>query len=318
MIASRQVPFEMVRDILKEMTSEGGKFYNMQEIQSNTLKGKLSKLKDQWEMSLNEIGQKNGTVIHKAIDGLIDLVKNWEKVGKILRTVIIAYGAYKVALLAAWGIEKLITAGKMIKTFATGIKVTHSFTAAIKGMNLSLSATLGLVGLLGGLIYAFATNTDDAAESTRDLDAELQDMHETAEDMVGSFDAAISYLQSLTRGTEAYRNAINRINDAYGSYLPNLLTEADSYEEIAEKANLARIAIREKTRQEMAEKLKNQFKYNGKALQEYQKAFNDMMDAQYAQYGSIGPLFVRLAAEEIAKSSGTDGIVTDDEIDEIF
>lgn len=299
-ISTRQVSFEMVRDVLREMTSEGGKFYNMQELQSNTLWGKMSKLKDQWEMTLNEMGKKNNTVIHGAIDSLIKLIKNWEKVGKILRTLIITFGAYKAALAAAWVLSKAITAVKMAQAFYNGIKATKSFTAAIQGMNLSLSATLGFLGGAIGLIYALSTNSDDASESTHDLNEELQTMHDKTTALMGAFEADIAHLRNVVRGTEDYRDAIERINMAYGDYLPNLLTEASTLQDIEEAARSAKDAILEKSRQEAIQKMQEE---RDRRLEEENTAYGDLLKKFASAYGEPGGFFFRQAMEKIAKEN---------------
>ena len=43
-ISKREVPFEMVAKVMKDLTSEGGKFFDMQSVLSETLKGKVMKL----------------------------------------------------------------------------------------------------------------------------------------------------------------------------------------------------------------------------------------------------------------------------------
>ena len=52
LIPTKQIPFEMVRDVLKDMTDEGGRFYNMQLTLADTLAGKWSNLRDAWEVML--------------------------------------------------------------------------------------------------------------------------------------------------------------------------------------------------------------------------------------------------------------------------
>ena len=58
-ISKRLVPFEMIRDIFTDMTDEGGKFYRMQEIQAQTLTGKINNLKDAFDIMMSEIGSSN-------------------------------------------------------------------------------------------------------------------------------------------------------------------------------------------------------------------------------------------------------------------
>lgn len=66
LISERKVPFEMVRDVLWDMTNEGGKFYNMQYVLSDTLAGKWSNLRDAWEIMLSEFA-KGSSISGKAL-----------------------------------------------------------------------------------------------------------------------------------------------------------------------------------------------------------------------------------------------------------
>ena len=91
----------MVRDIIVEMTSEGGKFYKMQEVQAETLKGKIANLTDAFQIMLANIGEKDGGLMKGAVDATRALIENYETVGGILGTLVATYGAYKASLIAA-------------------------------------------------------------------------------------------------------------------------------------------------------------------------------------------------------------------------
>jgi hypothetical protein len=287
-ISTRQVSFEMVRDVLKEMTEEGGKFYQMQQIQAGTIWGKIQTLKGQWQIALDEMGKKNNTVIHGAIDGLTNLVKNWEKVGKWIRTIIIMFGAYKAAVALAWVVQKAFVAVDMVKTFIMTAKSIGMSVAALKSFALALSSTLPLLALVGGAIYAISTNSSDAKESTHDLNAELGDLHDNAVLLQHSFDADIKTLQSLTKGTQAYRDALKDINDTYGDYLPKLLTESSSYEEIEAAAEKAKHAILEIQRQKAIDSMRDQVArvYETEAAN-YNKVMSHLTESGYALFNKL-------------------------------
>lgn len=72
------VSFEDVKAVFKKMTDEGGRFYNMQLVQSETLYGRMNKLKDAWEIMLSEFASKDnaigGTFSH-ILDGLTTIVQ---------------------------------------------------------------------------------------------------------------------------------------------------------------------------------------------------------------------------------------------------
>ena len=101
LISKRAVPFEMIAEIFDDMTEKGGVFYKMQEKQAETLAGQWSNLKDALSIMYDEMG--NTEVVHNAIERLIGdaktLMQNWRTVKTILGTVVIQFGALKVASL---------------------------------------------------------------------------------------------------------------------------------------------------------------------------------------------------------------------------
>lgn len=73
------VSFEDVKAVFKSMTDEGGRFYNMQLVQSETLYGRMNKLKDAWEIMLSEFASKDNVVggfFSHVLDSLTVLVQN--------------------------------------------------------------------------------------------------------------------------------------------------------------------------------------------------------------------------------------------------
>lgn len=78
LIPTKQIPFEMVRDVLKDMTDEGGRFYNMQMVLADTLAGKWSNLRDAWEVMLAGIANGEtltGRFLKAAVSGVTELTK---------------------------------------------------------------------------------------------------------------------------------------------------------------------------------------------------------------------------------------------------
>lgn len=91
MISKRKVTFEDVEAVFQRMTDKGGTFYNMQEIQAETLQGKVSNLKDAFDVMLNDIGKKNEGAMKTAISLGTTLLNNWQGIanaGKALVSVL--------------------------------------------------------------------------------------------------------------------------------------------------------------------------------------------------------------------------------------
>ena len=92
MISARQVSFEDVQKVLWKMTDEGGQFYNMQFVLSETLLGRWNKLIDAWDIMLGKFAEgKNivGGTFSFIINRVTDLVLAFDK----LSPAILSFGA---------------------------------------------------------------------------------------------------------------------------------------------------------------------------------------------------------------------------------
>lgn len=255
-ISARLVPFEMVAKVFKDMTSEGGKFYEMQEIQAETLRGKVMNLKDAYEIMMNEIGSANDERLKGWVDGLKNMMTNWERLGRILTGVIATYGTYRAALLAIkalnWGktLNETIQSYKMLNaTLAFLNQKTLTYKDVMTAAGISMNAVwAGVAGLAVGAI-AMITK---AIIQSRQLDKELAKIRATAEStadkLTDDIDRLVRNLSDATQGTQEYRDIISEINRKYKDYLPNILSEADGYTKVADAADKASAAIRNKAK----------------------------------------------------------------------
>ena len=87
MISGRKVSFEDVQKVLWKMTDEGGQFYNMQLVLSETLLGRWNKLIDAWDIMLGKFAEgKNivGGTFSFIINRVTDLVLALDKLSPAL------------------------------------------------------------------------------------------------------------------------------------------------------------------------------------------------------------------------------------------
>lgn len=112
LMRKREIPFEDVEEVIMDLDKPGGKFYNMQERQYDTLGGKLRNLRNNYRIMQSEIGGSNRNILMGIVDTINDVTEHWEKYAAILRDVAVAYGSLKIASLIA---------GKTIVSQANGI-----------------------------------------------------------------------------------------------------------------------------------------------------------------------------------------------------
>lgn len=87
MISNREVSFDDVKQVLWGMTDEGGKFYNMQFVLSDTLLGKWNKLIDAWDIMLGRFAEGRnviGGTFRFIIDSVTNLVMAIDKMSPAL------------------------------------------------------------------------------------------------------------------------------------------------------------------------------------------------------------------------------------------
>lgn len=214
-ISNRQVPFQMVKDIFQDLTSEGGKFYQMQEVQSATLAGKISNLRDNYDIMLDSIGQANRGMLHGALDGLVDVMDNWEEYWKVLKSIIVTYGTYKAVLIAAAVAQKGVVAIEQISFFI-------NLTRAVYGTS---AATTVLSTTLQGLKAAIATNPIGA------LAAGLSALAGLAIMFSDSVKETSEVISDLSKAADSYAGAIDGTKDQTSKLL-------ETYDELSSRANL--------------------------------------------------------------------------------
>lgn len=165
MISKRKVTFEDVEQVFENLTSKEGIFYNMQEIQAETLQGKISNLKDSIDVMLNSIGKANEDTLKGAIDTVKVLIDNWETVVNIAKAfapVIASMG------ITVWA-KKIGVANGTIGLFSVGLGKAGN---AIKAFGATFKASLPLVAITAaiGIVTEFISTIKEynkaIAEST--------------------------------------------------------------------------------------------------------------------------------------------------------
>lgn len=115
MISNREVSFEDVQKVLWKLTDEGGQFYNMQFVLSETLLGKWNKLIDAWDIMLGRFAE-GKNVVGGTFKFLIDSVTNLVLMIDKLSPALLAFGGMLAlrkgagAIAAKTGIASELTA----------------------------------------------------------------------------------------------------------------------------------------------------------------------------------------------------------------
>lgn len=159
MISKRKVTFEDVEAIFQRMTDKGGTFYNMQEIQAETLQGKISNLKDAFDVMLNDIGKANEGTMKGMVSWGTSMLDNWKalaEIGKALIPILIAIKANSMFAKTSLGQAFSQASGTGIVRYkALFVNSLNGMKKALKDFGGLVKSSLSSIGV-GLAIYAVA------------------------------------------------------------------------------------------------------------------------------------------------------------------
>ena len=266
-ISKRMVSFEMVKDVLWDLTNEGGKFYNMQEELAESLAGRWANLRDSYDIMLSEIAEGNNGPLKASLDILTGLMNNWRGVASVIGTLLTIYGTYKAAIISVNTVKSigLILDTKLNKAAvasriailaraAAMNKLTTSGMAAaasLKSLNKVLSiGKVGWIGIAAGIVLSIVGHLINANREANRLKNNLRDVLSDeavqAQNATDVYKMLVNQLKNATVGSEEYNNILNKIQTRYGSYIGDIKRESDAYEQLRVKINSVSDALRRK------------------------------------------------------------------------
>lgn len=132
-MSKKQVTYNDVMAVLNQMTDEGGKFFDFQAKQAETLRVQLANLTLAWNNMLNDVGAANQGLLTAPIEGLKALFANWREISHVITEVVVAMGIYK-------GTQILIN--KLIGESATVMKSSILLDKEKKASSLEVEGTV--------------------------------------------------------------------------------------------------------------------------------------------------------------------------------
>lgn len=222
-IKAGKVTSDIFIQAMQSMTAEGSKFGGLMEAQSKTITGQISNIEDSIEQMFNELGKSQEGVINTGLEVVSTLVENWDTVGKVLMTVVAAYGAYKAAVIAMIAIEKARIAIGSAQAFLSLARSISSAKDAMLLFNMATSANP--LGLLLGTIAAGITLFSVFGGSAEDASTMTDKFGEDAKKATSRVNSLLSVIETLGEKTndqakksKVYKDAVNELASIYSEY----------------------------------------------------------------------------------------------------
>lgn len=302
MVTAGKIGFPEVQRVIERLTDEGGMFYNLMEEQSKTLAGQISNLEDAWTSMLNEIGKDTQDMASDAIQFLAGLIEHYDTILKILKTLIITYGAYKAAVItlnAVQAVQIQLAQGYTIAELAKyralllAEKAQKLLNKTMLANPYVLAAT-AVVGLVTALVTFGGAATEAEKAQQRLNDAEKR-ASETVDDEIAKIQSLVTIITSETAAQREKEKALRDLHKLSPDHFADIDEEAfrtglakaaidDYIESLRQKVLLQEYEhelAESFKRQEAAERGENEVGF-------FKKMFLGVATSEQNQYG-VGP-----------------------------
>lgn len=189
----KMVSYTDVMAVLNKMTDEGGKFFDFQAKQAETLRVQLANLTLAWNNMLNDLGKSNQSLLSMPVAGLKELLKNWRTFDRLIKSAVISLTIFKTIQLASMATTPVTRFGQALQA-ALGDKTLAGFGklgAGLKAIGTQLKAlalnpwTWIFVGIMA--LVDLERQMSAAKDAMHELNQEIRNNAKEASDSMLSF-----------------------------------------------------------------------------------------------------------------------------------
>lgn len=238
---------EKLRELEGELNNANGSAKELADKRLNTLDGSLKLLQSAWEgfiLKLND-ATNGGNLLSKAIRFL---ATNLEGIITAIASIVAGLVGYHAGVILAILYTKLFSKSQkgLTKSIKASTIATRVFNTVLK-MN-PIGAIVGLVVALGMALWKYRDRIFGVSKAQSTFNEIAKETKKQINSEISELDLLFSRLKSTNEGTQERKNLIEEINKKYGDYLPNLLNEKSTLEDIEKAYSAVSEAIKEEIR----------------------------------------------------------------------
>ena len=279
-IEKGQIGFPLVQQAIANLTNEGGKFYNLTEKQSQSLGGRLSTLKDNFNAILRGFAE---TFLVPVLNGFIGIANVLLKLPSFLSQNRNAFIALGVAV-AGLNLNSIIsTVGLLINSFRAyvvstfaGVSVTELFRGALNRLKIAIATNP--LGIFLAVVSSIAAAFLLAYQNSINFRASIDGVINASKALFTNLGAVGTLLKDLFTGDfKSLKNDFNSlklvISSAFTEAKNKTLTaktEQDKYTSSIKKTEDAVVSLSNKTKEAAKtnlERLKDEVSKQSKELE---------------------------------------------------
>lgn len=275
-MSKKMVSYSDVMAVLNKMTDEGGKFFDFQSKQAETLRVQMANLNLAWNNMLNDIGKSNQGLLTLPISGLKALLQNWQTIDRVLKSMLYTFVGWKalqmVAIRQQWAWAT--ATGATAKQMGFLANATKGLFASMKALFLN-PWTWVFVGIMA--VIDLVRQTNAAREAMHELNQEIRDNANEASESL------LSYLNN--KGNQSTRQLAqqNKLTAEQGEKAWESVSEQIKQSALSANSLIAELlAI-----PDVNERVAKSFDY-AERIQKAQAALQDLRDDSFEVTTDVG------------------------------
>ena len=316
MISDKAISFKMVEEIFNDLTGAGGRFYNMQQKQSETLAGRWSNMKDTIAIAYEEMG--NTETLRNAMESVIGLVKsfadNWKSVftafAGMAEVVVVTKLFNKLLQAAAINTKAVSIATKRYEIAQNELVVAQTKGGIVAKMSAKINASVAasqlaaanatrlharawhtlnaamkknifglILAAIAAIVVAIVNATRKANELRNELDKIGSEGSVKMEQAVRNFERLAKIAVDSVDGTKRQTDALNELKRTYGDIIPSQDLQIEKLRAMNNEYNSLTEAIREKiAMQTLEQKVSTIQEDYGDKINEQRKEFRKYLE----------------------------------------
>lgn len=225
MVTTGKVGFKEIDEVINKLTSDGGMFAGMMEEKMKTLGDSVGLLQDTVTSVFNELGEKYEDYLRGGILAANELVENYDKIGRVLLSLVGIYGLYRTALVVNTVVEQGFN-----KAIWMNIKATQAYTSVQAALNKVLSmnpyVAVGMIAAsLVTTMWSLHDSTTAAEKAQKDYNKKKEDAIQKEKEHTQHIDSLISKINEATTAELERVGALDELKAAYPGIIEKYITE---------------------------------------------------------------------------------------------
>ena len=216
MMSKKLVSYSDVLQVLYKITDEGGKFFDFQAKQAETLKVQVNNLTLAMNNMYNEIGASNQGLLVGTVQTIKKVFENWRTVLSIIQSLVLTYGTYRTILalvnaehLRTWGSRIIISITQYVNAVRSAQGAMATFNAVMSS-NVVVAFASALVGLASYFIFF--------RQTVNKTSVDIERFGESGAKAINNIETLGRILKGIDENTALYKKTVGELNQVLQEY----------------------------------------------------------------------------------------------------